>query len=283
MILALLIFLGCVLGFTLLTYAIYLYERGKQPGWEPRFYQISSGALRGYLVESLCTAVLLLLWFCDFVWSVVRWLPWPGREGRTSLRSGDRPVILCHGYHVRGLTLGVLALSLRRMGRSKVTMPTFGPSTAAIRHYAEQLTEHIREVLRDTGAEAVDIVGHSMGGLVARACVAQAQRSGDSSLRVAHLITLGTPHKGVDMWVFTWGDCGLDLKTGSPFLRWLGEDPRDVKATVIYSPFDAMVLEESASGWNAPRVRKVHLDGAGHIALSMLPRAAREVFEAMRS
>ncbi len=282
MILWVLIFLGCILVFNLLTYSIYFYERGKHPEWDRRFYHISWSAVRGYLIESLCTLVLIILVVSDWVWSAVRrWLR-KERKTRAPLGPGDRPVILCHGYHMRGLSLGILAMWLRWMGRSVIAMPTFGPTTAGVRHYADQLSGRIRDLLQETGADAVDLVGHSMGGLVARACLAQARRDGDSSLRVAHLVTLGTPHRGTDLWAFTWGDCGLDMRPGSSFFGWLGEDPADVDATVIYSSFDAFVREETASGWNADSVDTLRLDGIGHVALSMLPRAAREVFEAIR-
>ena len=191
-------------------------------------------------------------------------------------------MVLCHGYHMRGLTLGVLALRLRWMGRSRITLPNFGPSTAGIQRYADQLSEHIREVLEETGADAVDLVGHSMGGLVARACAAKARRSAHTDIRVAHLVTLGTPHRGMGYWVFTWGECGLDMRPGSPFLTWLEEDPTDVDATAVYSTFDAFAPEDSASGWDARVVRKVRLDGVGHIALTMLPKPARRIFEALK-
>ena len=83
-------------------------------------------------------------------------------------------------------------------------------------------------------------------------------------------------------WVFTWGECGLDMRPGSPFLAWLEEDPPVVDGTAVYSPFDAFVPEDSASGWSAPTVRKVRVDDVGHIALAMLPEPARRVFEALK-
>ncbi|MFQ5692346.1 MAG: esterase/lipase family protein [Nitrospinota bacterium] len=286
MTLLVLLFLGGVLVFNLMMYAVRLYDRGGRPGWERRFYHLSWAVLRDFLVESLCVLLLLALWLADFVGSVVwKWLgrePGPWTVSRSGDRPpGDRPVILCHGFHMRGLTLGVLAFWLRRLGRSVVVLPTFGPATADIRHYADQLAGHIRDALDRSGANAVDLVGHSMGGLIARACLAQARRSGGPDLRVARLVTLGTPHRGTGFWVFTWGDCGLDMRPGSPFLSWLGDEPAGVDATAIASPFDGLVYEESALGWNAPGVRKIKVEGVGHVALSMLPRVARRVFEAL--
>ena len=37
----LILVLGVPLAFTLLTYAFWLYERGQEPDWDRRFYQLS--------------------------------------------------------------------------------------------------------------------------------------------------------------------------------------------------------------------------------------------------
>ncbi len=50
---------------------------------------------------------------------------------------------------------------------------------------------------RGAGIRSVDLIGHSMGGLVARAGVAQAQGRGHGWVsRVRQVVTLGTPHGG---------------------------------------------------------------------------------------
>jgi pimeloyl-ACP methyl ester carboxylesterase len=54
---------------------------------------------------------------------------------------------------------------------------------------ARDLAAHIDAVRRDTGAAQVDVVGHSLGGLVARYFV---QTGGGHSVR--RLVTLGTPY-----------------------------------------------------------------------------------------
>lgn len=59
----------------------------------------------------------------------------------------------------------------------------------------QRLMEKIDEVKGYTGAAQVDLVGHSMGGLLVRAYVqSKAYPTRDDA---AHLITLGSPHKGV--------------------------------------------------------------------------------------
>jgi pimeloyl-ACP methyl ester carboxylesterase len=57
---------------------------------------------------------------------------------------------------------------------------------------AESLRDHISAVRSVTGVDQVDLIGHSMGGLVSRAYI----QSNMYNYDVTHLITLGSPHMG---------------------------------------------------------------------------------------
>src|SRR3954452_2086113 len=57
---------------------------------------------------------------------------------------------------------------------------------------ADELREHVNEVLALTAAEKVHIIGHSMGGLDARHMIVDKGMAG----KVASLTTIGTPHHG---------------------------------------------------------------------------------------
>src|SRR4029079_19012508 len=69
------------------------------------------------------------------------------------------------------------------------------PLLASIEDLAEQLAVHIESVCADTGADRVILLGHSMGGLVARTYV----RRFGARARVAKVITLATPHHGSEL------------------------------------------------------------------------------------
>jgi pimeloyl-ACP methyl ester carboxylesterase len=56
----------------------------------------------------------------------------------------------------------------------------------------DDLKARIDALKAQTGQDAVDLIGHSMGGLVGRAYVQGPDYGGD----VAHLVTLGSPHQG---------------------------------------------------------------------------------------
>jgi len=65
---------------------------------------------------------------------------------------------------------------------------------------AQKLKEKINEIKEKTGLPAVDIVAHSMGGLVARQYI----ESDDYENDINQLITLGTPHKGAPEAYLKW-------------------------------------------------------------------------------
>jgi hypothetical protein len=75
---------------------------------------------------------------------------------------------------------------------------------------------------------AVDVVGYSMGGLIARGGVYGAQK-GESGfaapIDVEDVVTLGTPHKGAAWYsnLCLWGQC-TSLKPGAADLNWLNQN-----------------------------------------------------------
>ena len=75
---------------------------------------------------------------------------------------------------------------------------------------------------------AVDVVGYSMGGLIARGGVYGAQKaeSGFSApIDVEDVVTLGTPHQGAAWYsnLCLWGQC-TSLKPGATDINWLNQN-----------------------------------------------------------
>ena len=73
-----------------------------------------------------------------------------------------------------------------------MTAINYNPWRDDIPAIAAQLVAHVDEVLARTGATEVDLVGHSMGGLVARYAV-EVLGLDD---RVANVVTIASPHGG---------------------------------------------------------------------------------------
>src|SRR5439155_18763667 len=82
--------------------------------------------------------------------------------------------------------------ALRRGGFGRVITLNYSPLTQDVRSVAERLGTLIERTCEETGYERVHVIGHSLGGVVARYYV---QRLGGDA-RVHTLCTLGSPHAG---------------------------------------------------------------------------------------
>jgi hypothetical protein len=144
----------------------------------------------------------------------------------------------------------------------------------SIRHLGYELAWMIHDRYSRYG-ETVDIVAHSMGGLVARYAVAQVQRRDPAFPPVLHVedvVTLGTPHNGSGLASWCWTtQCG-DMSAGSSFLNWLrsyGWNPQGSSGTdwtAVGSDDDEVVSESSAVDMGA--AHKVQYTGAADLGHS---------------
>ena len=132
------------------------------------------------------------------------------RAGAT-LEIAPRPVVLVHGLLSSATTWSTYTRAGGLLARSGLPGYAVGdgqvsgalntgslaqPSAAtlSLRANAAQLAQYIAGVRRASGAEMVDLVAHSMGGLIARYYIDRLMSGRD----VAQLLTLGTPHGGSD-------------------------------------------------------------------------------------
>ncbi|WP_104524198.1 lipase family alpha/beta hydrolase [Blastococcus atacamensis] len=104
------------------------------------------------------------------------------------------PVLLVPGYGGNTAVLRPLADRLALEGRDATVVQVPGSGTGDLAESAVALDEAVTAALARTGAESVDIIGYSAGGLIARLWV-----SGAGSDRVRRVVTLGSPHHGTDL------------------------------------------------------------------------------------
>ncbi|MBE6586687.1 MAG: alpha/beta fold hydrolase [Ruminococcaceae bacterium] len=104
------------------------------------------------------------------------------------------PIILVHGIVLKDLrhfkAFGRIEALLRAEGYHVVTSETDG--FGSIETNAEQLKAQILKLMAQTGAEKVNLIAHSKGGLDSRYMM----ETLDMSSHVASLTCLCTPHKG---------------------------------------------------------------------------------------
>ncbi|HIW92727.1 MAG TPA: alpha/beta fold hydrolase [Candidatus Corynebacterium avicola] len=102
------------------------------------------------------------------------------------------PVVLIHGTISAKNQWQNLVLTLREQGYA-VFAPDYGMhGTQDVLESATDIDAYLKQVLSATGAEKLDIVGHSQGGLIARYWI---NEMGGAD-KVHHLVTLSSPHHG---------------------------------------------------------------------------------------
>ena len=104
-------------------------------------------------------------------------------------------MLLVPGYGGSTAALQVLSDALAVGGRTARIVTPSGTGTQDLRDQAADLGRAVDEVLDSSGADSVDLVGYSAGGVVVRLYVADL--GGGSKVRRA--VTLASPHHGTDL------------------------------------------------------------------------------------
>lgn len=107
------------------------------------------------------------------------------------------PIVLCHGFFGFDKFAGIdqvpyfydVPERLAEDGEKEVFTPAVDPFNSSD-YRADQLVAHIQDILESTGREKVILIGHSQGGLDARAVATKHPEL------VAAIVTVATPHNG---------------------------------------------------------------------------------------
>ena len=197
---------------------------------------------------------------------------------RTPRRRLQRTVVLVHGYLGNRSTLFPLAAYLKLRGVGELIDFDYR-STEGIEPAAIALREFLRRRVR---GGRVDLVCHSLGGLVARVYL---QELGGAR-RVDRCITLGTPHHGTYNAYWVASRVGRELRPDSRLLARLDATrsvARAVRFTSIVAGSDNIVVPRVFAGAhdeNAPgRDDVLHLPDLGHVGMLFSPRVFRAVAE----
>ena len=260
---------GCA-GFVILSYAIAF--GGNPTAW-------GTGVFRAMLVEIGSTLAVVPLWP---LWFVAGGAYQAIKEGDGTAGARRNPVVLLHGFAMNRTQWLYMARRLRRLGHG----PIYGLnyfSFTRVGAAGKRLDRFIDEVLaQEHGREgplAVDIVAHSMGGLVARFYI---ERMGGAD-KVQRLVTIGTPHRGTRFGRFGLGLPGArDLVGGSPLLADLGPVRPGAAYTSIWSRADA-VIQPPESSSIAPAGSDEVFDDLGHLSLVLSPRVVDVIDARLRA
>jgi hypothetical protein len=260
---------------------------------------VPDGAPRGAL-RSLCNPAILTGGLTELAWVGAHVLLYPLGTRTEILRADLRnrpgaqapgvralfaadplaariPVVLVHGLIDNRSIFTVMRRGLRRRGFAQICSWNYSPRLTDVARGAQDLGEHIERICAETGHDRVHVVGHSLGGLIARYHVQR--QAGDQ--RVESLVTLGTPHSGSVLARALPTPLIRQLRPGSPLLRELDGPAPGCRTplTAIYSDLDQVVRPTASGRCEHPDLitRNVLVRGVGHMSLPIHRGVVAEV------
>jgi pimeloyl-ACP methyl ester carboxylesterase len=195
---------------------------------------------------------------------------------------GDRnPVLMIHGYSMNASIYWLMKARLRKDGWSHLHTITLSPPWASITLFSQQVKAKIDEILDKTGAKKVDIVAHSMGGLVSRYYIKRLE----GEKNISRLITIASPLAGTYAAYLGIGACMREMCPGSKFLEELDFRPEEfprLPQTAIYSDLDELVIPHRSATTGKKEI-DIFLPNLGHAAFLYSPRVYQKVRERLKA
>ncbi len=181
-------------------------------------------------------------------------------------RGGSRgvPIVFVHGY----LQNRVVFLRMARAIRRETGRPTYAfnyDSRTSIARIAGRLEAFVNRICAESGATEVDIVAHSLGGVVAFEYL-----SSEHS-RARRCVTIASPHQGV-MWRGPLiGPSGAELRAGSAYFGERGARELRVPCLSIASTHDNVVHPSSTSSIASRGGTDAVVANCGHLSILFAP------------
>ena len=186
-------------------------------------------------------------------------------------RAGGVPVVFVHGYMQNRVDFVRLARALGSAGAGPLygfNYPWFGD----VARNAARLERFVSDVCRETGAREIDLVCHSLGGLVAMEML---RASG--SARVRRCATIASPHGGIVWRGPIIGACAAQIRRGCAFLRAHDGHALPVPCLSVYSTHDNVVHPPATSTLAHRGGRDRVVSGVGHLSILFSPEVADAV------
>jgi triacylglycerol lipase len=193
------------------------------------------------------------------------------------VEAAGTPILLVHGMVDNRSIFTLLRRALQRRGFRRVLSLNYSPLTRDVREAAERLAARVEGICADTGFERIHVIGHSMGGLIARYYV---QCLGGDE-RVHTLVTLGSPHGGTMPAYLVPHRLGRQLRPGSDVVRELALPAPSCRTRflAVWSDLDQMMVPKAAARIEHPDLdaRNLLVRGVGHMSLPIHRRAVHEI------
>lgn len=263
------------LPFVVLTYAFFWYETVNGPHGAA-LARLSKGrevwwVFRGIFTGSLAVALVLVTFP----------LGWLGRRSRCSETQGSHPpVLLIHGlYHNAGAWL-FYRRWLKRAGYFCVDTFQYSSWGTSFDELTGDLVGVIDGLYVRCGKPVI-LIGHSLGGLLARACAQDPSSRG----KIGALVTLGSPHQGSKLAALALGGLGRSLIHRGPLIAAMERrtTPPFLPRLAVVSPVDNMVLPNEAMRVSGEEWEYHHTPPISHVSMLYHAPTSGVVVEFLRS
>ncbi len=198
----------------------------------------------------------------------------------SDMAAAGTPILLVHGFMDNRSVFTVFRRALRRRGFGVVHSVNYSMLTALtgdVRMAAHELRRHVERLRERTGSDQVHVVGHSLGGVIARYYV---QRLGGDQA-VHTLVTLGSPHGGTAAARLLPTPLTRQLMPGSDLLAELDEPAPHCRTRflVVWSRMDQLIVPQRNARLVHPdlAVDTLELRDVGHLSLPIHPRTVHWV------
>jgi len=203
-------------------------------------------------------SVLVEAW--SMAWSQPLLLIYQVMGERLGDGGGDVPVVLVHGYFQNRVDFLYLAHLLKAAGSG----PLYGCNffwPQSLENSSATVSEYVERVRRETGAERVDLLTHSSGGLLGLDVLAEHPDW------IRRTCVIAIPWRGV-----TWrgpviGRSGSQLRADSLYTRSRPAEILGGPVLSIYSAHDNLVHPPETSRLSGPGVRLREVEDLGHLAI----------------
>ena len=187
----------------------------------------------------------------------------------------DTPVLLVHGFAANKSNWLFLQRDLRAGGFGHVHALNYNPLTADIPRIAADCVTRARALMAATGSDRVHLVGHSLGGIVARYAVLVGGLS-----EAATCFTVASPHQGVAGARLGVGRTIRQLRPGSTVLRTMvaASQPVPTRFVAYWSTLDLLVPGSRARIVEPGlRAANVCIPDEGHLSILLSRRLVGSV------
>ena len=219
--------------------------------------------LRGVL-SSICSNVVVV---CLFPLGFVKklWAPEStGTKVDTKVNTAV-VVVLIHGIYHNASAWAYYRWRLKRKGYGRIHAFSYSSWNTTFWDIYGKFETWMKQVERDYPGEDMVMVGHSLGGLLAKTYAGKRDESSSAAIR--RVITLGSPFKGSKMVVLGFGALADSLRYQGPLVRELEkyQPSTQLPCVAFYSPVDNMVLPTESmippAGWEQEQTAPI-----GHVA-----------------